>query len=248
VLANLPRFEGDLELLRSLPGLDIGVHLNLTAGPPLSASLADKLARNDGLMPSKLGLVKAIFTGSITAQDVETEWGLQIQRCLKAGLELQFLNSHEHMHMLPTLFPVVQRLARQFDINHIRLPVPDPLLPYRPASMLRDLPLMLLCRRARARLDGAPLRFLGMSVSGRLSLPYLERWIPRLRKGNIYELMCHPGRFDPMEITDPDLQAYHDWQGELDVLTHPSLRDLLDAHGTRLIGYRDIAATGINNH
>jgi len=245
-LANFPRFEEDLELLGGMPGLDLGVHLNLTAGEPLSESLREKLLRSGGVFPSKLGLVKAIITGSITAQDVETEWRLQIKKCLDARLKLQFLNSHEHMHMLPTLFPVVQRLAQQFDINHIRLPVPDPLRLHSPATLLRDLPLTVLCRRARPRLRGTPARFLGMGVSGKLSMSYLKRWVPRLQKGNVYELMCHPGYFDPTEITDTGLRAYHDWQGELDVLTHPSFRDLLDSHDVKLIGYRDIGITGID--
>lgn len=240
LLANFSSFEEDLGLLHGLPDLDLGVHLNLTTGEPLSPVLRRKLTKAGGLFPSKGGLVKAIVTGKITASDVEAEWTMQIERCLDAGLQLRFLNSHEHMHMLPTIFPVVQRLAQQFDINHIRLPTPDPIRIDHPATLIRDLPLMLLSRRARARLPAPPVRFLGMGASGRLSLNYLNQWIPRLQKGNIYELMCHPGYFDPDEITDPDLIAYHDWQSELDVLTNPSLRMLLDKHDVQLIRYRDI--------
>lgn len=84
------------------------------------------------------------------------------------------------------------------------------------------------------------MRFLGLGGSRRLSLTYLKQWILKLQKGSIYELMCHPGYFDPKEITDPHLLAYHDWQGELVVLTDPSSITLLDSHGVRLIGYRDI--------
>ena len=246
LLANFPGFDEDLGLLECLPNLDLGVHLNLTAGEPLSPTLRQKLKRGDGRFPSKAGLIRAIVTGWITATDVEAEWMMQIERCLDAGLELRFLNSHEHMHMLPTIFPVVQGLAKRFDINHIRLPTPDPLQLHRPATLMRDLPLLLLSRRARTGLPVPPVRFLGMGVSGRLSLRYLNRWIPRLQKGNIYELMCHPGYFDPDEITDPDLLAYHDWKSELDVLTDPSLRTLLDTHDVRLIRYRDIDGTDVN--
>jgi len=240
VLSNFARFEEDLDLLGELPGLDLGVHLNLTAGVPLSTSLREKLSSPKGHFPTKIGLFRAVVTGSITPSEVENEWNMQIERCLDAGLELRFLNSHEHMHMLPTLFPVVQRLAQQFDINHIRLSTPDPVQLHRPVTLIRDLPLMYLSRRVAGEQREPYIRFLGMGVSGRLTLSYLQRWIPRLQKGNIYELMCHPGHFDAAEISDPDLLAYHDWQSELQVLTDPSFKALLDTHGVKLIRYRDI--------
>jgi predicted glycoside hydrolase/deacetylase ChbG (UPF0249 family) len=240
VLSNFARFEDDLDLLRESPGLDLGVHLNLTAGEPLSASLREKLSSAKGHFPTKLGLVRAIVTGSITPVEVEDEWKMQIERCLDVGLKLRFLNSHEHMHMLPTLIPVVQRLAQQFDINHIRVSTPDPIQLNRPVTLIRDLPLLYLSRRVAREQRGPAIGFLGMGVSGRLTFSYLQRWIPQLQKGNIYELMCHPGFFDAAEINDPDLVAYHDWQSELRVLTDPSFKALLETHGVKLIRYRDI--------
>jgi len=240
ILANSSRFEEDVELAKSLPDLDFGVHLNLTTGSPLSPPLKEKLGHNNGCFTSKGGLVKSVLARSITARDIETEWTMQIERCRDAGLPVRFLNSHEHMHMLPTLFPVVQRLAERFDIRHVRVPAPDPIQLFQPLTLIRDIPLALLSRRAMARMSGRPASFLGMSVSGRLSLSYLEKGIPKLEKGNICELMCHPGHFDPEEITDPGLLAYHDWQSELDVLTSPAFKSLLDKHNIQLVRYRDI--------
>ena len=52
--------------------------------------------------------------------------------------------------------------------------------------------------------------------------------------------MCHPGDFDPQEVSDPRLLRYHDWQGELRTLTCPALRELLDRNGVRLVGYRHL--------
>lgn len=242
VLANLSRFEDDLPLLKSLPDLDVGAHLNFTTGRPLSKTLSDKLSRYEGEFPSKIELVRLLAGRSISAQDVADEWRLQIERCVDAGLDIRFLNSHEHMHMLPGLFQATEQLARAFNINHIRVADPDPIQWLRPASLVRDLPLALLSRRARQRFRGNAARFLGMGESGRLSLDYLERWIPRLEAGKIYELMCHPGYYDPEEIRDPDLLDYHDWRSEFDVLTDPSLMALLNRHGVILQRYRDLGA------
>jgi predicted glycoside hydrolase/deacetylase ChbG (UPF0249 family) len=52
--------------------------------------------------------------------------------------------------------------------------------------------------------------------------------------------MCHPGDFDPQEVSDPRLLRYHDWQGELRTLTSPALRELLARSGVRLVGYRHL--------
>jgi predicted glycoside hydrolase/deacetylase ChbG (UPF0249 family) len=53
-------------------------------------------------------------------------------------------------------------------------------------------------------------------------------------------LMCHPGDFDPQEVSDPRLLRYHDWQGELGTLTSPALRELLARSAVRLVGYRHL--------
>jgi hypothetical protein len=49
--------------------------------------------------------------------------------------------------------------------------------------------------------------------------------------------MCHPGRFDPSEISDAKLLAYHDWEGELALLQSPKVHDLYEKFGIRLSPY-----------
>ena len=55
--------------------------------------------------------------------------------------------------------------------------------------------------------------------------------------------MCHPGQFDAQEVSDPRLRRYHDWEGELRTLTSPAVRELLQRHGVRLIGYRHLVVS-----
>src|SRR5204863_10032685 len=85
---------------------------------------------------------------------------------------------------------------------------------------------------------------LGLGPAGRLDQPYLQRSLPRLRAGEIYELMCHPAEFDAREVTDTRLPRYHDWEGEPAMLTSAAARALLDHHGIRLIGYRHLEVRG----
>jgi predicted glycoside hydrolase/deacetylase ChbG (UPF0249 family) len=52
--------------------------------------------------------------------------------------------------------------------------------------------------------------------------------------------MCHPGFRVDSEIDNPRLYGYHDWEGERETLSGPAARALLERHGVRLLGYRDL--------
>jgi predicted glycoside hydrolase/deacetylase ChbG (UPF0249 family) len=243
VIANVPNFQEHAAKLRGYDALDVGVHLNLTDGFPLTGELRSALSRSSGRFPGKFRMAAAILRGAAKIEDVRREWKAQIDRCLGAGLSVRFLNSHEHIHMLPALFSVIQELADDYAIAHIRFPKAH--LSASGGSVVRGA-IMGALEAINRRHDGATrARFLGLETSGRLDLGYLERTLPRLRKGDVYELMCHPGEFDAGEVTDPHLRRYHDWEGELRTLTSPSARELLRRHGVRLIGYRQLEIRGV---
>jgi len=240
VFANTIHFGEHAAWLRDCDALDAGVHLNLTDGIPLTSDLQKMLGRWSGRFPRKFALAKAILSGGIKIDAVKREWRAQIERCLEHGLKLRFLNSHEHMHMLPSLFPVVKALARDYDIRHIRFPTSRLAESMSPGSLFRSAVIKVLETINRGHLDSPAAHFLGMETSGRLDMEYLQETVPQLRAGRVYELMCHPGDFDPQEVSDPRLLRYHDWQGELRTLTSPALRELLDRTGVRLVGYRHL--------
>jgi predicted glycoside hydrolase/deacetylase ChbG (UPF0249 family) len=240
VMANAPRFVEHAAMLRDCDSLDVGVHLNLTEGVPLTSDLRRGLSRWSGRFPRKLAMAGAILSGTVKTSDVSREWRAQIERCLHDGLGVQFLNSHEHMHMLPSLFPVVKVLANDYAIRHIRFPTAQIAGGSSGSSLFRGAVMKALETINRRRTDIRAVHFLGMEASGKLDLPYLERSLSHLAPGEIYELMCHPGEFDAQEVTDARLLRYHDWQGELGVLTSPAARELLRRHGIRLIGYRHL--------
>jgi len=51
--------------------------------------------------------------------------------------------------------------------------------------------------------------------------------------------MCHPGWFDPGEVSDPGLRSYHDWEGELALLQSPKAQALYEKFGIRLSHYQN---------
>jgi hypothetical protein len=243
VFANGPRFDDDVAALRDCDRLDPGVHLNLTDGRPLSPDMRARLARWGGRFPGKFTVAAAVAAGSIGVDRVRVEWRAQIERCLDAGLKLQFLNSHEHLHMLPALFPLAQALADEYSIPHVRFTTADLGRSRGSAALFRGAILGAVGAVCRRRLARPVARFLGLEASGRLRFEDLDAATARLEAGAVHELMCHPGRFDPAEVTDARLIGYHDWEGELATLTDARTRELLDARGIRVLGYRDVAAS-----
>ncbi len=244
VFANASRFSEHAAWLREYDALDAGVHLNLTEGDPLTGDLRKLLVRWSSHFPPKFAMARAILFGTIKIEAVKIEWRAQIERCLEHGLNVRFLNSHEHLHTLPPLFPVVKALARDYDIAHVRFPASRAAGSRSAASLLRGAAIEILGRINRRHMDATMAHFLGLERSGRLDMQYLRQALSRLRPGEVYELMCHPGEFDPQEVSATRLLRYHDWQGELRTLTSPAVRELLDRCAVRLIGYRDLEVTG----
>jgi len=245
ILANSINLERQIEELSTLPGLDVGVHLNLTFGRPCSKTLRIQFDQKEGLFPSKFKLIQSLLSRTIKVSTVKSEWRAQIMRCISFGLEIQFLNSHEHIHMFPPLYNAACELAIEFNIQHVR---------YTTAEWGENLLLDGLTRNIIISILGILTRrhqvsnvsMFGLKASGKLNLKYLERRLRTLPTGGIYELMCHPGRLDQHETIDPQLKAYHNWDSECKLLCSDEFQQLLEHHNIRLIGFRHLEK--INDH
>lgn len=245
ILANSPFFDEHVRSLLLVERVDAGVHLNLTAGRPLTPKLGALLARSGGEFPrNKYGMALSILSGRINSAVVGEEWDAQIRRCRDAGLQVWFLNSHEHLHMLPPLFRVIRQLADRYRIPYIRQVSAEWFGLPNPGSLVRNSVIQVLDWINR---DGgrrkAPL-LLGVSRSGKLDLGYLEKRFATLKRGRVYELMCHPGHSVAGEVVDPRLHAYHDWEGELNALFCAEKRELFQSRGISRIGFRDLGSFG----
>ena len=211
--------------------VDIGVHLNLTSGQPLTLAMRDKL----GEFPSAYKITGLVLAGKLPLSVIKQEWCAQIEAC--SAQKLVFINSHEHIHALPVLFPLVLELAKQYNIPHVRLPQADWLPPFTGAGLIRNSLMTVMQVFNQFHLNEPAPIFLGLSRSGKLDYATLERLFSKLKAGQCYELMCHVGQFDAAEITDSRLLAYHDWQAELALLQSPQLQDLYQQFNIQLSHY-----------
>ena len=235
ILANSPDLMTQLEWLNSVENLDLGVHLNLTSRRPLTAPITDKLSAWDGCFPNTYILSCLLLTKRITLQDIRLEWSAQIEAC--QGHKLVFLNSHEHIHILPLLFPLALELAVTYDIPNVRLSQADWVSPFNCSTILRNALIQIMHRFNQLRIQHVTPLFLGLSRSGKLDYDYLSVIFGRLKPGFSYELMCHPGYFDPTQISDSNLLSYHDWTGELELLQNPKVHDLYKKFNIHLSRY-----------
>ena len=238
ILATHPALNEQLSWLDAVPQLDLGVHLNLTFNQPLTTVMREKLARWQGCFPNAYLMSLMLITGKMPINTVREEWCAQIEAC--RSKKLVFLNSHEHIHTLPLLFPLVLELANAYNIPHIRLTQAEWLKPFTAASLIRNTLMQAMQMANQRKIKKPTPLFLGLSRSGRLDYQSLAHIFSTLKAGHSYELMCHPGYFDGNEILEPKLLTYHDWQGELALLQSPQLQELYQRFNIRLSHYHHL--------
>jgi len=174
-------------------------------------------------------------------RDLALEWRAQIVRCMDYGLKVRFLNSHEHVHMLPGVYTMVCELAAEFNIPFVRYSTTDWFYRGDVSGMFRNTLIGALDILAREyKLPGTQPRMFGLSASGRLDFAYLKSLIEQLRPGEVGELMCHPGFFEASEVLDPGLLEYHEWEKELDALLGTEFQALRKKEKVELIGFQDL--------
>ncbi len=241
VMANGPRFTELAKLLPNAPDIDLGVHLNITYGLPISKECKRLLASSGGYFKTKIATAVMLMKSNLPVAAVRAEWRAQIDRSLAAGLKICFLNSHEHIHLLPAIAGLMPELSKEYGVRHIRNPRPEwKNQPIRISTLLRNLLMALAVWSSSAPPSKPDTRVLGIGVSGKMTLKYLDRCFGTLIPGENYELMSHPGIYDPNEIVDKRLTAFHAWQQEMDLLMSDAVKVLLQRYNIRLKRFSEL--------
>jgi predicted glycoside hydrolase/deacetylase ChbG (UPF0249 family) len=202
IIANAPGFEHAAERIRDFPGCSFGVHLNLTVFAPLSHS-----GGLDAIVDERGHLSKKLFNIPITAslQDAcRRELTAQVQRAFDAGIPVSHFDSHNHIHTIPRLFPVLKSLQRKFRIPKVRSTI-NLLPPGQQMSGVRSL---------KKRLFRFVLRHV-YSTKSPEGLGDFCDFYPALTSGNLpqfrcLELMVHPGTSNPRYNEEVELLR-SDW-------------------------------------
>jgi len=118
ILANMPGFEDACGLAKRHGFADrVGVHLNLTFGPPLS----DAMRRYLEVTGSRGVPPKRLVAGRDVLEAVEAEVRAQLMRVEHEGITPTHIDSHEHIINGFPYARVALRVAREFGIVRVRL-------------------------------------------------------------------------------------------------------------------------------
>ncbi len=97
-MVNMPRWPQDAELLKPLAnqGAQVGLHLNLTEGVPLTK--CPSLAPDGVFQPIETQL-KHILKGKLNTDEIAAELAAQLQRFIDVwGAMPDFIDGHQHIH------------------------------------------------------------------------------------------------------------------------------------------------------
>ena len=257
LLANGSAFEDGVILARSLPALGVGVHLNLSDGVPLTGAKATSslVDENGKLSGGTEQLLLKLARRKLKLADVEREWEAQIERIRAAGISPTHLDGHKHVHMLPGLFPIALKLAKQFAIGAIRISSEasslraalsgksgkDASVKLKQGIQARGLKLLSGDARKLANKAGieATDYFCGIAQTGVLSRDGVLDLLETLPEGAT-ELMCHPGYADD-DLAASATRLQESRATELAILTDTTVRKSVASHGIRLINYGQLA-------
>ncbi len=230
VVANGAAFNHAVERLRDYPKLSVGIHLALVEERPVAADVESLLGAGGLLHGGYYDFVPRYFARRVRIDEVEREFRAQIEAVLAAGITLRHANGHQHLHLLPRVFSVVQRLAEEYRIPYVRI-VDEK----KRGRGLRDMSVAILSRlgraaRARSRVRTND-RTIGVTPAGHVSTAALIALLDDV--DGVTELVCHPG------VAESELhQAYdwgYEWEAETRALCDPALREAIASRGIELV-------------
>jgi predicted glycoside hydrolase/deacetylase ChbG (UPF0249 family) len=243
LLPNGPGLGDALDGIRARRGtrVSVGIHLNLSEGAPLGRGL-EHLVGADGRFLGKLAAhtLLAEPADPVLRQEIESELERQVQFLQGAGLCLDHLDGHQHVHVFPAAIEAAFEVAERHRIPWVR--IPDERTPA--AGAAEEAACFVRYgatarRAARGRAFRVPQRFLGLSWKGDLPLPELARALRDLPTG-LTELMVHPGTAASPEDGGP----FHAFSttaraAELGVLLDPAFREMIDSSDVHLTSFPD---------
>jgi predicted glycoside hydrolase/deacetylase ChbG (UPF0249 family) len=253
LLANGAAFVLAVELARTTPGLGVGIHLNLSDGPPTAErETVTSLLNDEGeFAGGPESLLLRMARRGLDFGEVEREWDAQIAKVSEAGIAPTHLDGHKHVHMLPGLFEITLRLAKHHQIAAVRVAHEESSLRTALAAGrdqnagvvmkqgVQARGLKLLARDAREMAERAGIvaadYFCGIAQTGEMTREGVERLLRTLPDGTT-ELMVHPGYMDE-ELRKSATRLQESREEEVRILTDTGIRNVVASEGIRLIDY-----------
>jgi predicted glycoside hydrolase/deacetylase ChbG (UPF0249 family) len=246
---ELPSIKARRRLGDPLTSFDLGIHVNLTQGHPLTGErYPPPLLDGEGCFPGVFGLASRLLKyGARFRQAVEAELHAQIEVLLDCGIAPTHLNAHQYADLLPVVASIVPDLLNRYGVRVVRVPWEKRLFRstlrqrFEPArwclgQIKRMFAFHQLVEMRRRKLF-FPQTFFGTAHAGRIDLALMRTFITAAGSG-VTEIAMHPGAPAPSLAQAPNEAGWHDplvgRAAELSLLASVELIDLLETQQVRL--------------
>ncbi len=237
LMVNELEFDEAVELTKANPTLGVGLHLTLLCGhsalPP--RQIPGLVNANSEFTDSPARAGFRYFFNSGLREQLRQEIHAQFHKFRQAGLPLDHVNGHLHLHLHPTVFGILMADAALLGIERLRLTFDPFRLNLKLASghffyrALHATIYHLLSARARPVLQRRNIRHtshvFGLLQNAGVDEDFVCRLVPSLPPGDS-ELYSHP--------------SLDEFSNEFQALISPKVRAIVQKLGIKLIRYQDL--------
>jgi predicted glycoside hydrolase/deacetylase ChbG (UPF0249 family) len=193
ILGNLKNTAKIKKALDGCRRLGKGVHINLTFGQSLSGEISGLTDYTGRFNNNPYSIALKISYGFISTKEVKEEISSQIEN-IKDFCAVDHIDSHQHIHITPSIYPMIERLAKKYGVKFVRIPYQNinPLFFSRISERVLLNSLSMKMRLSCNNSDYASkIKHFSGFFRGGLNKAVFLNIINNTKKGAC-ELMCHP--------------------------------------------------------
>ena len=204
---NTDAFEGAVNnILPDCPNLSVGVHLNIVEGKALTG--CSKLTDSDGYFNKGYLYLLINQKKSEILKDIELEFRSQIEKA-KACCSITHIDSHVHIHSIPSIFELVCKLAKEYEIPYVRTQFEELyFVPFvskhinlkYPINLIKVFLLQYLTGINRQTVDKYGLKtndfIVGVGYTGMMDNFTVEYGLNVINEESLTEALIHPCKYD----------------------------------------------------
>lgn len=238
-------FEDAIEVAKRHPELGLGVHLTMVNAKPLldPKEIPSLVTEKGEFVDNYMLFIKNFFQGKINLEELKKELSAQLNKVAATGVKLTHIDSHQHMHTLPSVIDIALSLAKEKGIDKVRIPKTPFFTGFsgNPIQLIGRAGLYTMAALSQNKAKGQnfkyPDHFAGIVAGEAVSPEQMLGIIQNLKAGTT-EIMVHPGTNN--SILQKDCLWEHDFEAELAALTSPKIMEILNEQNVEAVNFSSL--------